>query len=216
MDVLSHTHEDAKHESVKSVAVGATNFKVGVLNNVDLQIVVETYRIQKTTNRDTGSSRSSGFGGVTLRSKINLWGNDSGPTALSAMPFLKIPIAADDFGNGAVEGGLIFPFAMELPCEWGLGAQIEVDHFRNSDLSGYHQEFSHTVTVSHDIAGNLGGYVELFNNVSNESHSAWIATFDFGFTYAVSRNVQLDAGMNIGLTEDADDFNPFLGLSMRY
>ena len=62
----------------------------------------------------------------------------------------------------------------------------------------------------------LGFYVELFNSVSNERHSAWIATFDFGFTYAVTRDIQLDAGMNIGLTDAADDFNPFIGLSMRY
>jgi hypothetical protein len=93
---------------------------------------------------------------------------------------------------------------------------LEVDWLRDEFGSGYHQEVSNTVTVSHDIVGKLGGYVELFNGVSNEDHSAWIATFDFGFTYALSRDVQLDAGMNIGLTEAADDFNPFIGLSMRY
>ena len=42
------------------------------------------------------------------------------------------------------------------------------------------------------------------------------ATFDFGFTYAITRDIQLDAGMNIGLTDAADDLNPFIGLSMRY
>jgi hypothetical protein len=105
---------------------------------------------------------------------------------------------------------------VELPREWELGTQVEVDHLQDSTASSYHQEFAHTVTVSHDIVGKLAGYVELVNSVSNESHSAWVATFDFGFTYAVSRDVRLDAGMNIGLTDAADDFNPFLGLSMRY
>jgi hypothetical protein len=168
-------------------------------------------------DRDTGvSSRLSGFGDVTLRSKINLWGNDGGPSALSVMPFVKLPTAGDDLGNGAVEGGVIFPFAMELPCEWGLGAQMEIDHLKDSGGSSYHQEFSNTIAVSHDIVEKLGFYVELFNSVSNERHSAWICTFDFGFTYAVTRDIQLDAGMNIGLTDAADDFNPFIGLSMRY
>lgn len=217
MDLLAYTYDRSKHEKVEGLAIAASNLKVGVLNNLDLQIIVETYNLQRTKDRDTGeSSRLSGFGDVTLRSKINLWGNDGGPSALSVMPFVKLPTAGDDLGNGAVEGGVIFPFAMELPAEWGLGAQIEIDHSRDSSGSGYHQEFSNTVAVSHDLGEKLGFYVELFNSVSNERHSAWIATFDFGFTYAVTRDIQLDAGMNIGLTDAADDFNPFIGLSMRY
>jgi hypothetical protein len=217
MDMLAYTYDRSKHEKVEGLAIAASNLKVGVLNNLDLQIIIETYNIQRIKDRDTGmSSRLSGFGDVTLRSKINLWGNDGGPSALSVMPFVKLPTAGDELGNGAVEGGVIFPFAMELPCEWGLGAQFEVDHLRDSAGSGYHQEFSNTVAISHDLGDKLGFYVELFNSVSNERHSAWIATFDFGFTYAVTRDIQLDAGMNIGLTDAADDFNPFIGLSMRY
>jgi len=216
-DLLSYTYDQSRHETANSLAIAATNFKVGVLNNVDLQIVVETCNIQRTKDRDTGNtSRVSGFGDVTFRSKINLWGNDGGPTALSVMPFVKVPTAKRDLGNGATEGGVIFPFAMELPCEWGFGAQVEIDHLRDSNRADYHQEFANTVTVSHDIAGKLGGYVELYSNVSNERHTAWIATFDAGFTYAVTRDIQLDAGVNIGLTDAADDVNPFLGVSLRY
>jgi hypothetical protein len=216
-DLLTYTYNRSSHENLKALSVAATNLKVGILNNVDLQIIVQTYNTQSTNDRDTGSTSClSGFGDLTLRSKINLWGNDGGPTALSVMPFVKIPAAKKGLGNEATEGGLIFPFAMELPCEWGLGAQLEVDQSRDESGSAYHQEFSNTVTVSHDIVGKLAGYVELYNSVSNESHSAWIATFDFGFTYALTRDVRLDAGMNVGLTEAADDFNPFIGLSMRY
>ena len=39
------------------------------------------------------------------------------------------------------------------------------------------------------------------------------STFDFGFTYALRRDIQFDAGMNIGLTSAADDLNPFIGFS---
>jgi hypothetical protein len=217
MDLVTYTHDRSQDETVKAFAIAPMNFKIGVLNNVDLQVVVETYNIQTITDRDTGSrSRDEGFGDVLLRSKINLWGNDGGPTALSVMPFVKLPTARRPLGNGVTEGGVIFPFWMELPGEWELGAQAEVDYLQDSSGFDYHPEFSNTVTVSHDIIGKLGGYVELFSNVSTESHSAWIATFDLGFTYALTRDIQLDAGMNIGLTDAADDFNPFIGLSVRY
>ena len=217
MDLVTYTYDRSDDEILKAWAIAPINMKVGVLNNVDLQIIAESYNIQRTKDRSTNSStRLSGFGDLLLRCKTNLWGNDGGPTALSVMPFVKLPTNQNGLGNRAVEGGIIFPFAMELPADWGLGAQAEVDHIQNSGSSDYHQEFLNTVAVSHDIVGKLGGYVELFSNVSTESGAKWIATFDFGFTYAINRDIQLDAGMNIGLTDAADDLNPFIGLSMRY
>jgi hypothetical protein len=221
MDLLSYTYDRSsaggEHLTTKAWAIAPMNLKFGVLNNVDLQIIVETYNTQWTKDRATNSStRVSGFGDLLLRCKTNLWGNDDGPSALSVMPFLKIPTNQHDLGNGALESGVIFPFAMELPADWGFGAQAEIDWLQNSNSSDYHGEFINTVTASHDIAGKLAGYVELFSNVSTERGAKWIATFDFGFTYAVTRDIQLDAGMNIGLTDAADDLNPFIGLSMRY
>jgi hypothetical protein len=217
MDLLSYTYDRSDAETLEAWAIAPINMKVGVLNNVDLQIIAESYNIQRTKDRSTNSSaRLSGFGDLLLRCKTNLWGNDGGPTALSVMPFVKLPTNQNGLGNGAVEGGVIFPFAMDLPADWGFGAQAEVDYIQDSGSSDYHGEFLNTVTVSHDIVGKLAGYVELFSNVSTESGAKWIATFDFGFTYAITRDIQLDAGVNIGLTDAADDLNPFIGLSMRY
>jgi hypothetical protein len=221
MDLLGYTYDRSnaggERVTTKALAVAPINLKFGVLNNLDLQLIVESYNIQWTKDRDTNSStRLSGFGDLFLRCKTNLWGNDGGPSALSVMPFVKIPTNQDGLGNGALEGGIIFPFAMELPAGWGLGAQAQVDRLQDSDSTDYHQEFSNTVTVGHDIIGKLAGYVELYSNVSTERDAKWVATFDFGFTYAVTRDIQLDAGMNIGLTDAADDLNPFIGLSMRY
>jgi hypothetical protein len=221
MDLLSYTCDRSsaggEHLTTKALAIAPINLKVGVLNNLDLQIIAETYNIQRTKDRDTNrSTRVSGFGDLLLRCKTNLWGNDGGPSALSVMPFVKLPTNQHDLGNGALEGGIIFPFAMELPADWGFGAQAELDWLQDSTRSDYHGEFINTVTVSHDIVGKLAGYVELFSNLSTERGAKWIATFDFGFTYAITRDIQLDAGMNVGLTDAADDLNPFLGLSLRY
>ena len=55
MDLLAYTYDRSKHEKVKGLAIAASNLKVGVLNNVDLQIIVETYNIQRTKDRDTGA-----------------------------------------------------------------------------------------------------------------------------------------------------------------
>jgi hypothetical protein len=43
-----------------------------------------------------------------------------------------------------------------------------------------------------------------------------VGTVDTGLTYLVSENIQLDGGINIGVTRAADDFAPFIGLTWRF
>ncbi len=220
-DLVSYTRDHDRsgdgNTRVDAWAITPVNFKIGLCNRTDLQIVVETYNHITTRDRSAGTRiRQSGFGDITNRLKINLWGNDGGPTAMAAMPFVKFPTSQDEIGNNSVEGGLILPLAVELPAGWSMGVMTEFDLNRNENGGGHHVEFVNTITLSHDIVGNLGGYVEFFSAVSAVSGSKWVGTADVGLTYAVTDNIQFDAGVNIGITRSADDINLFLGLSWRF
>src|SRR5215212_9414659 len=90
MDFATYTFDRTAHETTKAWAVAPTNFKVGILNNLDLQMIVETSNVLTTRDHETGREhRVSGFGDVTLRCKTNFWGNDGGPSAFGMMPFVK-------------------------------------------------------------------------------------------------------------------------------
>ncbi len=187
-------------------------------------------RVQALIRRGTGTAeptrliagelgrreRKAGLGDLTMRVKLNFWGNDGGPTAFAIIPFVKIPTNQNGLGNNATEGGVIFPLAVELPLGWRMGVQTELDINRDANGSGYHPEFINSVTVGHDIIGNLGGYIEFFSLVSTDTGSPWIGTVDMGFMYKVADNIQIDAGVNIGVTTAAEDVNPFVGLSLRF
>lgn len=219
MDALSYVSDKEKiggvHHRVDALSVAAINLKLGLCNRSDLQLVVEPY--QRVYERAGGvRTPRQGFGDLTLRYKYNLWGNDSGRTALAAMPYVKFPTAQDDLGNDHVEGGLIVPLAVALPGEFGLGLMTQFDAVRDSDDGGYHAEFVNTITLSRDLVGKLAGYVEFFSAVSTERGSDWVGTFDCGLTYGLTDDIQLDAGVNIGVTDAADDWNPFVGLSWRF
>jgi hypothetical protein len=220
-DLVTHSHDHDTRGGADTKAdawsIAVVNLKVGLLNNVDAQLVVESYNTSHTKDRLTGTSvHQCGFGDVTARLKVNCWGNDGGDTALSTMPFLKLPTNQDELGNDAVEAGIIFPFAASLPRGFGLGMMTEFDFNEDASGSGYHTEFVNTITLSHDLIGKLGGYIEFFSAVSTESGTRWVGTFDLGLTYALSEDIQLDCGVNIGVTDSADDVNPFLGLSWRF
>jgi hypothetical protein len=220
-DLVSYTYD--RHNrlpnatEVESWTVPSINLKLGLLNDLDAQVILLPYNTVRVHERATGSvTRQHGFGDVTPRLKYNLWGNDQGNSALGLMPFVKLPTSQAGLGNNSVEGGLIIPLALALPGGFGLGAMTEFDAIRDGVGAGYHPEFINSITVGHDLVGNLGGYVEFFSLVSAESRSPWIGTLDLGFTYALSKDLRLDAGVNIGLTRAAEDINPFLGCSFRY
>ena len=221
MDVLNYAYDRDNglpgDTRVENVAIAPMNLKLGLCNYADFQLILETYRSVRTHVRATGVvEQKRGFGDIIPRLKVNLWGNDGGPTALAMMPFVKLPTHQDDLGNNSVEGGVIFPWAVALPQGWSMGSINEVDFSRDEAGDGYHAEFINTITFGHDIIGNLAGYVEFFSAVSTESDSEWVGTVDVGFTYALTKDIQLDAGVNVGVTRSADDINPFLGVSFRF
>ena len=84
------------------------------------------------------------------------------------MPVIKFPTNQDDLGNRAVEAGVILPLAIQLPGDWDLGTMVQVNYVQDSESSDYHAEVIESITVGHDIVGELAGYVELFSNLSTE------------------------------------------------
>ena len=217
MDFANFTYDKADGTTTRAWNVAPFNVKAGLLNNVDLQFIFDSYENVRTKDSATGTTTTqSGVGDITTRLKINLWGNDSGETAFALLPFVKFPTSTDGLGNHAIEGGIILPLAISLPADFGLGLETAVSCLQNENDSHYHAEFINSVTIGHDIIGNLGGYVEFFSAVSTERGAGWVGTVDVGLGYALTKNMQLDCGCNFGVTAAADDLNPFIGLTVRF
>lgn len=163
MSLVDFTYDRRNEDSrtLRAVAVAPMILKIGLFNNTDLQLGIDPYSREKSTDRAAGTSETiEGFGDTLFRLKMNLWGNDGGPTALAIMPFIKLPTAGDDVGNGHVEGGITAPVAIALPNDFSLGAMAELDLIRNADNDGYTADFVHTVTLGRGLIGDLDGYIE--------------------------------------------------------
>jgi hypothetical protein len=214
---IDRTVDDATQVATQTetYAMNMINLKWGLAHFTDLQLVLEMLTLVRAT---TGGSTTSnpGFGNTTVRWKFNFFGNDSGETSMGAIPFATFPTSMTILGRHKyVEGGIILPFAMNMPMGWSLGAQAQVQWMKNQDNNAYHTEFINSVTVDHDIYKGLGGYMELWSLASVENGAQWELTGDIGFTWEFVKNWQWDVGVNIGLTPAADDWQPFLGLSAK-
>ncbi len=201
----------AKRGDDEAWTVAPANVKLGLLNDVDLQLVFDPY-----INADDGMETREGFGDIQLRLKMNLWGNDGGDTAFAFMPFIRIPTASDDLGSDHVEGGLIFPFATDLAEGVGLGLMFETDFVYDEMDDGYDTEFIGTGVLGFDVTDELGLYVEGIGIASTDADVDFRGILGVGATYGLTENMVLDAGTNIGLTGDADDVSVFTGITVRF
>lgn len=194
--------------------IAPVNLRVGLTPSSEIQFVVDNYLDVETEQPSSGlHEHRRGFGDVTLRFKKNFWGNDGGTTALGVMPFVKLPTNTDDLGNDSIEGGVIVPFAAELPAGWGFGAMTEVDLVRNDADDGYDTLWLNTATVGHDLTEQLAGFLELTLETGAGKPAT---TFNTGLTYAVTADVQLDCGAGFGLTRAAPDLVLFVGCTTRF
>lgn len=214
--VIDHDKASSADVQTQVWGFGGMNLKAGLLNYVDIQFVLDGYvRSREKDQVVNQATDDSGFDDVQTRLKINVWGNDGGRTAFAIMPFVKWPLSQSSLRNGKTEGGVILPLAVGLPRGWGMGLMTEFD-FVHDGAGGYDTEYFNTITFAHDIAANLGGYVEFTALITPESGADWRGQVDVGFTLGLDENTQLDFGCNFGVTKSAPDYNPFLGLTLRF
>ncbi len=197
-----------------------TNIRIGLTNSVEINFSWQPYGIARSREPGVAAAWDSGAGGVDIRGKINLWGNDTFETsgsALAALPFISLPT---DEGNGIsphfIEGGLILPLAIALPNNFGFGINAGAVWVKDSGASGYHAEYIVTASLAYEWNDDFGTYWEIAATLNNDDRRGDEVILATGITYSVTDNLQLDAGVNFGVTEASDRVNPFVGVSRRF
>lgn len=201
----------ARYTSDEGVEGGSfmnMNLKLGLTDFWDMQVVVESM---------VGEEGAAGIdwnaGDVAIRSKFNIFGNDSGDVAFGVMPWVKLPTATA--GTQKADVGLITLLGVDLPADFSSGFMLEGDAVGDEAGDGYHFELLATATCGHPIVGPLSLYVEVFGLYSSEVGADYALSVDGGLTYGLSEFVQLDAGVVGGLTDAAEDLSVFSGLSFK-
>lgn len=193
-------------------------FKLGVTDRVQADLVFSgLYNHTELTNRATGATQTlEGFGDVTLRSKMNLWGNEGGATAFALMPYVKLPSNTGGVGNNQVEGGVFAPLAVSLPLDLTMIVMTQFDAQKNVNDTGTHAHFSQLVNLNRPIVENLTGYVEFYADESARRGVGTFYTLDFGLAWVIAPDLQLDVGTYVGLNQAAPDLQAYFGVSRRF
>lgn len=190
---------------------GYSTLKVGLCDQSDLEVTFSSlYQDYTVKNRDTGGKeRFTGFGDVQLASKINLWGNNGGTTALAIYPLVNFPTGDD---SGGYYGGFRMIFSAQLPYQFRLGLKSGPNLYK--DAGSLHATFRNSISLEREIVHRLNGYLEFATSI-DEQDSSWWGFFNVGLAHQVTRDLQLHAGIYIDVN-NANNYNPYLGFSWRY
>jgi hypothetical protein len=207
--VISYTYDHGSKLN-RADFFSQSEFRVGLVPDGEIDLVLNPF----TWQRQAGIS-TSGFGDTALQGKWNVWTDASGNSGLGLIPFVTFSTAQRGLGNGGVQGGVFFPCVTSLPADFILGFMPGAFAARNP-TGGYHMQIAASVSISHSVVGTLSAFGEFASSLDPHHASDWVGTVDFGLIYLITPDLQLDAGMNVGVTHAAPDVNPFLGLSVRF
>ena len=197
------------------LTVGSSFIKVGLSGRSDLQVGIMPYA-ELTTKQGGTRSRTSGFDDLVVRYKHRLT-NSSAKIQVGVIPFIKLPTAKHDIGNGKVEGGLAVPISVATGSPITLVLGPEADLLADSDGDGRHPALVNLINLSEPIADRVTLYGELWTMTNfDPADTVTLASADAAISYALRPNFQVDVGANLGLTRHTADAELYLGLSVRF
>lgn len=199
-----------------SVVWGNTAIKYGVSENADVELWLTPLETERV-HGDGVHEHHSSFGDVLVRVKYELT-KDSAPVQIALDPFVKIPTANHQLGNGKVEGGLLVPVQVPIPkTPVTLAFDPELDLLADQDGHGHHLATQQVM--------NLGIQVNEKFSFSTELWAQWDwdptgtgrqVSADGSVAYLVTKDLQLDAGANFGLNRQTPDVEVYTGVSVRF
>lgn len=218
-DIVNVTLDRSGGVDTNTYLFANPTLKYGLTRVLDVEVSLAPVVEVTTRDRTTGMrTRTTGVGDLSLRAKWNLTGDDGGALGIALVPYLKLPTARSGIGNGAVEGGVLVPISVNLPANFSLSFDPEIDLLQNSTDAGRHVNIVNLIGVSHPL-GPVILAAEAWSDVDfDPAGSVTQYSADFGVSWIPGKapNLQLDGGVNFGLNRVTPGVQVYVGISRRF
>jgi len=214
--LIDWTHDRSDGETSDFIILGSSLIKYGVSDRIDIELGVTPLEIFRAHGAG-GREHDSSFGDTLVRMKYALTG-DNAAVAVTLDPFVKLPTANHELGNGKVEGGLTIPISAPLgKGPLTLAFSPEIDWRADADGHGHHAAMIQLINLGLAATSKLSLGAELWGQWdwdpagTSKQYSA-----DGTVAYLLNTTTQLDAGANFGLNKQTPDVEVYAGVSKRF
>ena len=217
-DLANVTHDSQDGVDTDTYLFTSPTLKYGLTHDIDLEVNWTPYEAVHTYGRAVRTPRVAyGVGDLELRAKVGLAGQDGGTVAATLLPYLKVPTAPSDIGDGAVEGGLIVPIVITLNDKLSLTFNPELDALKDSTGDGRHVNMQQLASVSYELPAKVTVFGEFWSDVDFDPTDATTQySADLAAAWVLPHDVQLDGGVNIGLNRQTPAVQGYFGVSHRF
>lgn len=172
----------------KDITLLTNLFRYGVSDKLELRLVTELID-HKATPR---TASVTGISDIQLGLKYKLL---TGNVDIAYMGHLILPSGTDEITSNSIGTINRLNFDFDLAENFGSGINIGYELY-DTGLNG---NFIYTWAVGASLTEKIGFYTELFGEwVEFEE---WSHNVDYGFTYLIKNNLQLDFSIGTGITE---------------
>ena len=88
--------------------------------------------------------------------------------------------------------------------------------WKDADDKGYSPAYTNSLVLGKNLTDTLSVYGEIFTLRTTDESAAWYNTVDFGVVQILTDRWRVDAGVNLGVSDRADDVNLFVGTAYRF
>ena len=149
-DLFDETYDRSGGVVSTTQTFASPTLKYGVAKNVDVEMNLTPY--ERLSVRDQGvTGTTTGFGDIYFKAKVDLVPGKAFDIGLA--PYIKAPTASHNLGNGAVEAGLIVPMVYNLPDNWSVTVDPEIDSLENGAGDGHHANAAGLVSIGKGVGG---------------------------------------------------------------
>jgi hypothetical protein len=219
-NLFNATFDRSGGQNTNTFLFSNPTLKLGVTNTTDFEVNWAPFERVDIHDRRSGvQTHVQGVGDLYVRGKLSLIGDDGGDFALTISPFVKLPTASRGLGDGAVEEGVVIPMSFNLPQNWALTIDPEVDALENAADHGRHLNLSGLISFSRPLTKNVALSLELWSDVNIDPlKTVRQSSFDLGAAWISPRhpNLQLDGGVNFGLNSATPAAQVYTGVSQRF
>jgi hypothetical protein len=198
---------------------GDLEVRRGLTSTLEAEVTWTPYATVRVHDRATGARfRDSGSGDLGLALRQNLRNPDGSAFSVAVQPYVTAPTGADGIGAGKWAGGVLVPIGADLGGGAGLALTPELDIVADADGAGAHLAWSGVIGVSRGL-GAVTLAADVWAQLDDDPAGASTqASFDLSAAWrpAALKDIQLDVGVNLGLTADTPDVEILAGLAKRF
>ena len=203
--------EWAETDGQSEMAIAASVLRYGVSHRTDLHLGFTPYlRIEEDGETHHGA------GDVSIAVKHVLTSPDA-TAGIAVMPFVKLPTASRQIGNGEWEGGLLVPVEMALSESWSLTFTPEFNWNADGDENGHHPRFALAATLAVDVNERWSASIDgLVGRERDGGYTSREAVVSGAIAYLMGEAVQVDVQADVGLARDSPDIALTSGIAFRF